>query len=659
MGASTCRSTLKQRTGFGRFRRAHDLLLAILATIAALPAAATVARYDHLVLSSDATTIATVERSSASNRSIIVARSARVGKVLYQLDPCPTCTYADLSWGPDGSLAFLGRDANQQRTYLFVGDHGQVRRLAVINGLAASPRFAPLGDRIALLVTLGAAKEAGATQAGERLIGEIGRRFDEQRLAVISNVRTANDATPAMLSADDRYVYEFAWVPDGSSLVATSAPGSGDENWWIATLDAFDASTGARRQIVNGPIQMRYPQVSPDGKEIAFIGGLMSDYSEAGGDIWTVPISGGPPANRTIGSRSTATSLEWTKGGLRATMQSGAEVSIGALDATGHFQRVWTRSVGLAAGTGLVSYSADGMVAATALQDFTHGPAIYAGRLGALRQLTHDNDGVAPLVSARSLTWRSDGEEVQGWLLEPAAGRSPGKAPLIVNVHGGPANLWLPNFIAEGGITAALINEGYSVFLPNPRGSYGRGEVFTTANRRDFGGGDFRDIMAGIDEVVRLVPIDERRIGLMGRSYGGFMAMWANTQTDRFRAIVAIAGISNWTSLYGTNGINEWMKPYLGESPYRDPALYARISPLTPVTKAKTPTLIYVGERDIEVPPSQSLEYWRALKELNVPTSLIVYRDEGHEIRAPQSAADSRARTVAWFNKYLVSTRSP
>ncbi len=213
--------------------------------------------------------------------------------------------------------------------------------------------------------------------------------------------------------------------------------------------------------------------------------------------------------------------------------------------------------------------------------------------------------------------------------------------------------MWLPNFIARGGITAALVENGYDVFLPNPRGSYGAGEAFTAANRRDFGGGDLRDILAGVDAVQRAVPIDPARIGLMGRSYGGYMAMWANTQTSRFAAIVAIAGISNWISLYGTNGINEWMIPYFSVSMYRDPEAYSRISPLTHILKARTPTLIYVGERDIEVPATQSLEYWRALKDQGVETSLVIYPDEGHEIRGTDSASDSRRRTVAWFDRFL------
>jgi dipeptidyl aminopeptidase/acylaminoacyl peptidase len=274
-----------------------------------------------------------------------------------------------------------------------------------------------------------------------------------------------------------------------------------------------------------------------------------------------------------------------------------------------------------------------------------------------LHQVTHDNDAIPPLVKARSITWTNDGYQVQGWLLQPRANGG-ALLPMIVNVHGGPANLWMPNFIADGGITAALTRAGYAVFLPNPRGSHGQGQAFTIANKRDFGGGDLRDILAGIDAVEKVAPIDDGRLGMMGNSYGGFMTMWANTQTHRFKALVAGAGISNWISLYGTNGINQWMRPYFGKSMYQDRDAYERISPLTYISKVATPTFLYVGERDIEVPSSQSMEYWHALKELGVPTQLVIYPDEGHAIRGASNSTDAMARTVAWLDKYLAQPRA-
>jgi hypothetical protein len=157
--------------------------------------------------------------------------------------------------------------------------------------------------------------------------------------------------------------------------------------------------------------------------------------------------------------------------------------------------------------------------------------------------------------------------------------------------------------------------------LPNPHGSYGQGEVLTQGNVKDFGGGDYRDIMAGVDMLSRKYPIDSRRIGIRGHSYGGYMTMWAETQTQRFAAAVAGAGFSDWLSYYGLNDIDEWMIAFFGSSVYDDPAVYAKSDPMHFVNAVKTPTLILVGDRDGEVPMEQSVEWWPALATLHVPTN--------------------------------------
>jgi dipeptidyl aminopeptidase/acylaminoacyl peptidase len=210
----------------------------------------------------------------------------------------------------------------------------------------------------------------------------------------------------------------------------------------------------------------------------------------------------------------------------------------------------------------------------------------------------------------------------------------------------------VPSFSGPG-LTTALIARGYALFRPNPRGSFGQGARFTSANVRDFGHGDLRDILAGIDAAAKSAPIDESRLGITGGSYGGFMTMWAVTQTHRFKAAVAVAGVSDWLSYYGENGIDAWMLPYFGASVYDDPEVYARSSPINFIHNVRTPTFAYVGERDIECPAPQTQEFWHALKTLGVPTSVMIYPGEGHGLREPDHIADALARTLHWFDQYL------
>jgi dipeptidyl aminopeptidase/acylaminoacyl peptidase len=254
---------------------------------------------------------------------------------------------------------------------------------------------------------------------------------------------------------------------------------------------------------------------------------------------------------------------------------------------------------------------------------------------------------------AESVEWNNEGFHVQGWLLYPANYDPKKTYPMVVVVHGGPSSAVIPRWPGVGYGAAPLSALGYFVFEPNPRGSFGQGEKYVQANRKDFGYGDLRDILAGVDAVEKKVPVDDKRLGLTGWSYGGFMSMFAPTQTQRFRAVVAGAGISNWQSYYGENLIDQWMPPFFGASVYDDPAVYAKSSAINFIKQVKTPTLIVVGDRDAECPAPQSFEYWHALRAQGVTTSLVVYPNEGHHFIDPVHQRDVLQRALGWFQKYL------
>ncbi len=222
---------------------------------------------------------------------------------------------------------------------------------------------------------------------------------------------------------------------------------------------------------------------------------------------------------------------------------------------------------------------------------------------------------------------------------------------MVVSVHGGPSAAYVASWPSRW--NAALPSQGYFVFLPNPRGSYGFGEAFTQGNVKDFGLGDLRDILTGVDEVLRVAPVDPRRLGITGWSYGGYMTMWAVTQTTRFAAAVAGAGIASWQSYYGQNRIDTWMLPFFGATVYEDPAVYAKASPIEFIKNVRTPTLVLHGDRDSEVPTPQGYEFWHALKTLGVPTQLVIYTSEGHAIRKLEHRRDLVERAIAWFDRYL------
>ncbi|MGI9170005.1 MAG: prolyl oligopeptidase family serine peptidase, partial [Caulobacteraceae bacterium] len=616
-----------------------------------------VRQYRDLTLSPGGDRIAAVEVSATGEEAgephqALVVRAAADGSVVQRFDPCPACEYAAPAWSPSGErLAFVAIDPANLTATLDIAEGGRVRVAATIQGLAGTPRWSPDGASIALLATRGARKRTGAVEAGAPQVGEIGEANDEQRIAVVG----AAGGEARYVSPADTFVYEYDWTPDGRGFVATAAKGNGDNNWWVARLVAIDLAGGAARTLAAPKLQMDYPRVSPDGNSVMFIGGLMSDFGPVGGDLYTVPMAGGEPRDLTPGWKGTFTSLAWRTRRPLATALVGGNTAIVSIDPVGGAARtLWSGPASLtgAAFNGEVALDAKGEHGAAVREDFEHAPAIVAGPLAAMVPITHDNDSLAPQVAAREVTWRNGGFDLQGWLLAPRNLPGGHKYPMITVVHGGPSSAAQPGFVSHGTVRD-LVARGYFVFEPNPRGSYGQGEAFTRANIRDFGGGDFSDTLAGIDAVEKVAPIDDARLGVFGHSYGGFMSMWAVTHTHRFRAAVAGAGLANWISYYGQNGIDEWMIPFFGASAYDDPAIYNAASPINFIKNARTPTFIYVGERDVECPAPQSLEFWRGLSAMNVPTSLVIYPGEGHRLRQPGHVHDLRDRIVGWFDRYL------
>jgi dipeptidyl aminopeptidase/acylaminoacyl peptidase len=298
--------------------------------------------------------------------------------------------------------------------------------------------------------------------------------------------------------------------------------------------------------------------------------------------------------------------------------------------------------------------SRDGSATAAVRSTWNTPPEVWAGPAGEWRQLTSNNASqTAEWGKAENVEWTNDGFRIQGWLLPPKEVVADKRYPMIVLVHGGPSGIEAAGWPVQSGLPAVLSASGYYVLMPNPRGSYGQGEEFTRANVKDFGGGDLRDILAGVDHTLGHYPIDPNRLGVTGWSYGGYMTMWTVTQTNRFRAAMAGAGVANWQSYYGENLIDRWMIPFFGASVYDDPAVYEKSSPIRFIRNAKTPTLVLVGERDAECPAPQSYEFWHALRTLGVPTELVVYAGEGHMFTDPKDRADLLDRTLAWFDKYL------
>lgn len=616
------------------------------------------------VISPDGQRVAWVESltgkngAPSPNSAIYVADwKAPAGRVRVSAGNGPA-DEGSVAWSPDSKqIVFLSDATHPGQQELYLATPGSAaKELTHVKGDLADPKWSPDGKTVAVMFIENAPRASGPLAAETRDEGVVGAKIYEQRLAL------ADAATGRMrqITPADLYVYEYDWSPDGKKIVATAAPGNGDDNWYVAQIHVFDTLTGADRSIYKPQVtmQMGGPKWSPDGKMIAFISGIMSDEGSVGGDIYTLPAEGGEPKDVTPGIKASPSALDWAADSKTIQFAEivDGQSGIGQVNVdSGAVSTLWTGAEHFGGGFGIgVSFSRDGKNSAVVRQSFGEPPEVWAGPTGAWKQVTTLNRGLKPAWGeTKSMHWKTDIGEVQGWVVYPLHFDPSKKYPLVVSVHGGPAAANLPSWPGRRSYQFALPASGYFLLLPNPRGSYGMGEAYTRSNVKDFGGGDFRDIMAGVDEAIKSLPVDPQRLGITGWSYGGYMSMWAVTQTHRFKAAVIGAGLSDWLSYYGENQIDKWMIPYFGASVYEDPAVYAKSAPINFVENAKTPSLIVVGDSDGECPPPQSYEFWHALVYFGVPTQFVIYPHEGHGFVNPAHSRDVAERAVAWFNSHM------
>ena len=613
------------------------------------------------------------------------------------------CTASHPAWSPDGlQLAFLSNCSDssgnasgqnpssgklqpsaQQNLFVWTQAPNAIKQVSHLHGEVSSLQWSPDGRSIAFLYVENATRRAGATDAMKPWSGVIGEdNVEVQRVAAVG----ASGGEFWFLTPPTLHAYEFDWAPDSLRIAFVATDPPGENNWWVAKLytrnvDPPWVATGQPcpsngdclqlRSILDptaapGPLhglQIAVPRFSPDGKQIAFIGGLMSDQGSTGGDIYLIPTTGLKPGDEpkdvTPNRPASPAYIAWLDDHtLGISEHAGGSSHLAVLDlATGKddpdVNITLLETIHADDDSMSVSLSKTGNIALIR-QSFDRPPEVWAGPSDTLQQITHLNDAIQPAWGkAESIDYTNDGLPIQGWLLYPANFDPSKKYPLIVSVHGGPSSALTPRWPTATYSATPLSALGYFVFYPNPRGSFGQGESFTQANIKDFGGGDLRDILAGVDRIEKRFPIDKSREGITGWSYGGFMTMFAVTQTTRFRAAVAGAGLSNWQSYYGENSIDQWMLPFFGASVYDDPAVYAKSSPINFIKNVKTPTLLLVGDRDGECPAPQSLEFWHALRAEGVKTQLVVYPGEGHHFVDPAHQRDLLRRTIGWFQAQM------
>ncbi|MGB8662962.1 MAG: S9 family peptidase [Candidatus Acidiferrum sp.] len=562
---------------------------------------------------------------------------------------------SNLEWSPDGKLLAFTMEAGEEKeakpqVWFMYADGGEPWQVTKHKSGVRGFQFSPDGKT--LLLT--------ATAADDEAIG---KRTKEKDDAVVVdhdlkmaqlwtwNIMTSEEK---QLSKGDFTVSDARWSPDGSHITFTANPTPRLDDIALQTVWILDAASGTQRKLVETTDPTHTARWSPDGKWIAYLSssGLLI-YKE---NLFVVEAGGGAPKKLSGSFELNAGEPIWSTDGKEIYFSSDDHeaLRVFAADVAAGTIRPLTGTTGVAS---VAEISANGKTAVGTLGDATHPDDVFRSDLsfGSLERITNQNAWLAEyaLGASEVVRWKSskDGMEIDGIVTKPVDFDGSRKVPFLLNPHGGPTGASLLSFSATEQIMAA---NGFIVLQPNFRGSTGRGEKFATANQNDWGDGDFKDDMSGVQAMVDKGWADPERLGAFGWSYGGYMTMWIDTQTDRFKAISPGAGLPDLYSMYSQTDIHRYLTMFLGlKAPWDNFQEYWDHSPMKFVGNVKTPTMILHGQADTRVPIPQAEEFYRALYEKHVPVEYVTYPRENHGFVEPRHIQDRYQRYLVFFGKYL------
>ena len=542
-------------------------------------------------------------------------------------------------WSPDGTrLAFLSDRGGAARIFLLPTAGGEA--LPLFEGKAGIESFhwSPDGKRIAYVAGEEPTEADKKDKNEPRLIDQPGKESGLWIYDVAAG-------KPWRATGSKWHIGDYVWYPSADRL-AVSATDHPEQDRWTERLFTLAASDTGLTELARPVGPFGDLDVSKDGSTLSFTASPEGGPSPH--DLFVLRAGIREPANLTRVIDRPIFQHHWrSDGSVLALAGSGFGTDAMVIRPDGRAEPV----AGLPSVVSDVVTTRDGF--AIVASNTTQGAEVWVAPSGsAPTRLTHFNaarDSLNPVPLER-FTYRSfDGVRIEGGLLTPRTRAAGARVPLIVMIHGGPTSAWSDTFDPWGQL---LVARGYAVFYPNIRGSTGYGWKFLASNRGDWGGGDFKDLMVGVDTLIGRGIADPERLGIGGWSYGGYMASWAITQTTRFKAAITGAGMSDLAVEYGTEAGPQYDEWFYG-LPWEKPEGFRKSSPLTYITRVKTPTLILQGDADITDPISQSQILYRPLKRMGVPTELVIYPGAGHGLREEKHLTDRLERVIEWFGRWI------
>ncbi|HVZ02256.1 MAG TPA: S9 family peptidase [Dongiaceae bacterium] len=461
------------------------------------------------------------------------------------------------------------------------------------------------------------------------------------------------------ISPDGVNPWEACWAGEGS-IACIASDGPHENHWYRADIRIIDLASGRARPVYRPKDQIGWLSASPDGSRLAVVNSFSSDRHSTTGELTVIAVADGAERRiETNGIDATFTHWQSDTDLLFAGIRS-LESALALCDTkTGRCREIWTGTETTLGGERYFPFASPGAApgdCAVTMERFFAPQSVAVFEDGKLRNVatlgpTKAEARLAALGRAEPYRWTAqDGLEICGWLLRPA---KPGPRALIVDVHGGPVWSWRPACIGRSSLYVNLLEDGYAIFQPNPRGSTGLGLDFCRKVAGDMGGGDTQDILAGLDRLVADGIADPKRIGVTGISYGGIMAAWIITQDQRFAASVVVSPMTNYVSAQLTCNIPAFCENFLLDDYKRPGGEYHKWSAVMFADRVKTPTMNICGTLDHCCPAGQAIEFHNALLQHGVRSVLVQYPQEGHWVQHHPAIADYGARVAGWFHEHM------
>jgi dipeptidyl aminopeptidase/acylaminoacyl peptidase len=566
------------------------------------------------------------------------------------------------AWAPDSKrLAFVSDRDGKRQIYVISPTGGEAVQMTKLETGVDSVEWSPDGRFLAYTA---AEPESKSKKDRKEKYGEFEIVQGDYAMTRLWTIPADLDASgkmpePQNLTADAKFtVGGFGWSPDSQHIAFSAAkdPDLGSQD----TSDIYVLTVADRsvKKIVNTKGPDSNPVWSPDGKQIAFQTSNASEFFfYTNSYIATVPAEGGTPRVLTKSFDEDPGLIAWSPAGIYFAAAQKTYAHLFKLDpATGAIERVSGPDNGIFS---QFSFTRDFGDVALVSSDATHYGEVMLSGMKPFRPKAFTDMGAQlkdfRLASREVIEWKStDGTQIEGVLIKPAGFDPAKKYPLLVVIHGGPTGVDRATISADRYYPVEMLAaKGALILRPNYRGSAGYGEKFRSLNVRNLGVGDYWDVISGVDYLIGKGMVDRDRVGSMGWSEGGYISAYITTFSDRFKAVSVGAGVTDWMTYYVNTDIHPFTRQYLHATPWDDPEIYRKTSPISYVNTAKTPTLIQHGELDKRVPIPNAYELYQALQDKGVPVKMVVYKGFGHGITKPKQQRSLMEQNYEWFSEWI------